>query len=83
MDAMGNKKSHGISFLGGKRMSNRLRDVRVLKRITQFQLRLQTGINATKISFIENNLVQPRGDEIKKLARALNVTPAEIFPEAQ
>ena len=61
-------------------MTNRLRDVRVLKRVTQFQLRLQTGINATKISFIENGMVEPRPDEIKKLARALNVSPGEIFP---
>jgi len=60
-------------------MSNRLRDVRVLKRVTQFQLRLQTGINATKISFIENGLVEPREDEVKKLSKALGVRPEEIF----
>ena len=64
-------------------MSNRLRDVRVLKRITQFQLRLQTGINATKISFIENGLVEPRDDEKKKLSRALGVKAEEIFPVQQ
>ena len=63
-------------------MTNRLRDVRVLKRITQFQLRLQTGINATKISFIENGLMEPKPEEVRKLARALNVAPEEIFPRA-
>lgn len=60
-------------------MSNRLRDVRVLKRITQFQLRLSTGINATKISFIENGFVQPNEDEKKKLAKALGTDPVEIW----
>ena len=60
-------------------MTNRLRDVRVLKRVTQFQLRLQTGINATKISFIENGLIQPKEDEVKRLSKALGVRPEEIF----
>jgi transcriptional regulator with XRE-family HTH domain len=64
-------------------MSNRLRDVRVLKRITQFQLRLQTGINATKISFIENGLIEPREEEVKKFSKALGVRPEEIFPGAK
>jgi transcriptional regulator with XRE-family HTH domain len=61
-------------------MTNRLRDTRVLKRVTQFQLRLQTGINATKISFIENGLVEARDDEKRKLARALGANPEEVFP---
>jgi transcriptional regulator with XRE-family HTH domain len=74
------KLLYDISFAGGKAMTNRLRDTRVLKRITQFQLRLQTGINATKISFIENGLVEPREDEKRKLSRALGVNLQEIFP---
>ena len=77
---MRTKKPCGISYLGGKRMTNRLRVIRAERRITQFQLRLQTGINATKISFIENGLVQPREDEKQKLARALGANPEEIFP---
>lgn len=60
---------------------NRLREVRVVKRVTQFQLRLSTGIHQTKISFIENGLVQPREDEKRRLSRALGVRPEEIFPE--
>jgi len=58
---------------------NRLRQTRVVKRITQFQLRLSTGIHQSKISMIENNLVEPREDEKKKLAKALNVRPEEIW----
>lgn len=52
---------------------NKLREIRVVKRITQFQLRLSTRIHQSKISMIENGLVEPREDEKKKLAEALGV----------
>jgi len=58
---------------------NRLREVRVIKRITQFQLKLQTGIHQTKISLIENGFVCPREDEKKRPARALGVGIEELF----
>lgn len=58
---------------------NKLRDTRVLKRITQFQLRIATGVHQSKISMIENGLIEARDDEKKKLSRALGVTPQEIF----
>ncbi len=59
---------------------NRLREVRVVRKISQFQLRLLTGIHQSKISMIENGLVQAREDEAQKLARALGVKVDEIFP---
>lgn len=62
-------------------MINRLRVIRAERRVTQFRLRLETGINATKISFIENGLVAPTNLEKQKLSRALGVGPEEIFPE--
>jgi transcriptional regulator with XRE-family HTH domain len=58
---------------------NRLREIRVVKRITQFQLRLSTGIHQSKISLIENGLVEPREDEKQRLAKALHVRPEEIW----
>jgi transcriptional regulator with XRE-family HTH domain len=64
-------------------MANQLRVIRAQKRVTQFQLRLQTGLNATKISFIENGLIEAKPEEMKKLARALGVAPEEIFPGAK
>jgi DNA-binding XRE family transcriptional regulator len=79
MDAV-RKTSHGISFLGGKPMSNRMRVIRAERRMTQFQLRLQTGINSAKISFIENGLIAPNNLEKQKLSKALGVKPEEIFP---
>jgi transcriptional regulator with XRE-family HTH domain len=60
-------------------MNNKLRDIRVIKRITQFQLRLSTGIHQSKISMIENGLIEPREDEKKRLAKALGVKTEEIF----
>jgi transcriptional regulator with XRE-family HTH domain len=62
---------------------NRLRVVRAEKRISQFRLRLETGVNQTKISFIENDLVEATADEKKALAKALKVGVEEIFPEVQ
>ena len=62
---------------------NRLREIRVVKRVTQFQLRIVTGIHPSKISLIENGFVQPRGDEVKKLSKALGVSPEEIFPRSE
>lgn len=62
---------------------NRLRVVRAEKRISQFRLRLETGINATKISFIENDLAEATPDEKKTLAKALGVSVAEIFGDGE
>lgn len=63
-------------------MGNRLREVRVLARVSQYVLSNKTGIAQSKISLIENGLVQPKEDEKLKLARALDVgDPKELFPE--
>lgn len=80
---MESQKSYPF-FIGGdqmKRAENKLRDVRVLKRLTQMDLQLATDINHTKISWIENGYVIPRSMEKIKLADALGVTPKELFPE--
>ncbi len=58
---------------------NRLREVRVINRITQFQLRLTSGIHQSKISLIENNLVVPTENERQLLAKALHVSVEEIW----
>lgn len=60
---------------------NRLREIRVVKRITQFQLRVSTGIHQSKISMIENGLIEPRDDERRRLAEALGVRTEEVFRE--
>jgi len=74
---------NSLSFFHLEVTMNRLREFRAIRRVTQFQLRLITGINQAKISFIENGLIEPRDDEKKKLSKALGVKPEEIFPSAQ
>lgn len=60
-------------------MGNKLREVRVLRRITQFQLRVSTGIHQSKISMIENGLIKPSEDERRRLAKALGVGSEQIW----
>ncbi len=67
-----------LSFGGGP-MNNRLREIRTRKRVTQFKLRLSTGIHQSKISLIENGLLAPREDEMERLAKALETKPREIW----
>jgi transcriptional regulator with XRE-family HTH domain len=71
-----------MAFLFQEDTMNRLREARVLKRITQFQLRLSTGIHQSKISMIENGFIEPRSDERQRLAKALGVKQEEIFPNS-
>lgn len=61
-------------------MENKLREVRVVKRITQFQLRVATGVHQSKISMIEHGLVEPSEDEKKRIAKALGVQLESIWP---
>ena len=62
---------------------NKLRETRVLRRVTQFQLRIATGIHQSKISMIENGLIEPRDDEKKRLAKALGLKVEEIWGNGQ
>ncbi len=60
-------------------MENRLRVVRAEKRVSQFSLARLTGINQTKISYIENDLVDATEEEKTKIAAVLGLKVAEIF----
>ena len=60
---------------------NRIREIRVIKRLSQFELRLKTGIHQSKISLIENGLIEPSGDEKAKISTALGVALDELWPE--
>ena len=56
-----------------------LRIFRVLSSMTQVQAGKATGIKPSRISLIENGLVEPRPDEKERLAKALGVTPEAIW----
>lgn len=67
----------------GKPNPNRLRVWRADRRLTQLLLARKSGVSPTRISFIENRLVDATEDERKQLARALKVEIAEVFPESE
>jgi transcriptional regulator with XRE-family HTH domain len=58
-----------------------LKKARVLQGITQFKLSLQTSINSTRLSLLENGFIKPRQEEKEILAKVLKVDVKEIFPE--
>jgi DNA-binding XRE family transcriptional regulator len=60
---------------------NNLRVARAKRRMTQWQLRVLTGINQTKLSLAENGLVELRQEEKTKIARALGDPVHEIWPQ--
>ena len=55
-----------------------LKTIRAKKRVTQWDLRLKTEINQTKLSLLENGYLKPSEEEAKKIASALGVNVAEI-----
>ena len=54
-------------------------DARIKRRLTQWDLRIKTGIHQSKISLIENSYITPTDDEKKKIARALRFPVSVIF----
>ena len=58
---------------------NKLREVRFFKRITQPLLALKTGIQQSRISLIETELVTPRKVGKKKIAEALGCKTENLF----
>jgi DNA-binding XRE family transcriptional regulator len=69
----------GFFFARRLTMSNKLREVRVLRRISQYVLSNKTGIPQSRISLIENEIVASKDDEQKKLAKALGIAVQDIF----
>lgn len=58
---------------------NRLRVIRAEKRVTQFQLRLMTGIHQSRLSLAENDLVELTAEEKRKLSKVLGMPDNEIW----
>ena len=64
---------------------NKLRQVRILQnpRMSQWKLALKSGVPQSKISLIENCLINPTQDEKESIATALNINEVEIFSNNQ
>ena len=60
---------------------NKLREIRITPRISQWQLALTSGVKQSRISLIENRLIKPTMREKIKLAEALQHKIEDIFPE--
>lgn len=60
-------------------LAQKVKELRSRKGISQEVLAEESGLSLRTIQRIENNETVPRGDTLKRLAIALNVTPDEIF----
>ena len=60
-------------------MKNKLREERFKLNMSQYVLANLSGVCQTRISLIENDLVEPSEAEKKKLAKALNKKAGEMF----
>jgi transcriptional regulator with XRE-family HTH domain len=56
---------------------------RIVKNKSQYLLSYETGIPQTTISLLEQGLKQPRPEDARKLARALDSTVDELFPKEE
>lgn len=61
-------------------LPNRLRMVRAEQRMTQFVLAQKSRVHTSRISHIENELVEPTQNERDRIARALKTDVAIVFP---
>ena len=60
---------------------SKLKLLRYQRSILQIEVATRAGIDRARLSLIECGHVQPRPDEIERIARALNVA-AEVVREA-
>jgi transcriptional regulator with XRE-family HTH domain len=60
-------------------LSQRVKELRTRKGISQELLAEETGLSLRTIQRIENDETVPRGDSLKRLAQALNTSPDEII----
>jgi len=62
-----------------KEISKRVKNLRSRKGLTQEELAVNSGLSDRTIQRIENGETEPRGDSLKRLAKALEVSPDEIL----
>lgn len=64
---------------GLKLLAKRLKEIRKEKKISQEELAYRSEITLSQIARIETVRINPTISTIFKIARALDVTPSEIF----
>ncbi|PIR86620.1 MAG: XRE family transcriptional regulator [Candidatus Harrisonbacteria bacterium CG10_big_fil_rev_8_21_14_0_10_49_15] len=60
-------------------MGEKLRKLRIKRNWSQGELSRRSGIHRTYISGIEKGLRNPALKNINRLAKALNISPSEVF----
>ncbi|MDR6786102.1 transcriptional regulator with XRE-family HTH domain [Pedobacter africanus] len=64
-------------------LAKKIKELRNRKGMSQEELAEASGLNLRTIQRIENGETEARGDSMKRLARALNVTPDELIDWAE
>ena len=59
-------------------LANRIKEFRTRRGVSQEELSEKTGLSLRTIQRIENGETEPRGDSLKRLAQAFDVTPDEL-----
>lgn len=59
----------------------KLKKVRLLMGISQWEVALKTGVWQSRISLAENGLTELSKDEKKRIAKALGVQPKKLFSD--
>jgi transcriptional regulator with XRE-family HTH domain len=65
---------HGVVYIGKK-----LKDLRFRAGLTQQELADKAGSTQTTVARIERDAVEPEVTTIRKLARALGVSPGDLL----
>lgn len=60
-------------------IGERLRDLRIRRALTQEELATAAGIGKNTVNRLERDFTEPRPSTLRKLARALDVDPAELI----
>lgn len=63
-----------------KKIGKKLKEIRLEKGLTQAELAKKADLNANYYAKIERGEVKPAPEAYEKIAKALKVTAADIFP---
>jgi transcriptional regulator with XRE-family HTH domain len=62
-------------------IGDRLRNLRVRRALTQQELAERAGVGKNTVNRVERNEGEPHMSTLRKLAKALDVDPAELIEE--
>jgi transcriptional regulator with XRE-family HTH domain len=63
------------------KIGDNLKRQRIRKALTQEELARQAGLTTASVARIERNETEPRMSTLRKLAKALDIDPAELVGE--